>query len=245
MAADDSVARRRISPAARIPLAIRSASGTAAIESKHSTKKACCHSESVPQQSAQSAHSAQPVPPMQPHLNPSHSHAPSLSSSGVASTTTTTTTTSSMLTTSFWSHVPSWRTAALNTSRCLVFCSLGDLSALFYMQSQHIESSPLVMAVSMAAGLLTSFGAETILLKRNQSVSSWSQAANLAAGMSLISMLVMEAAMNIVDVHLTGGHVHLDRPEWWLSVAVALGAGFVAPLPYTYARLRKLGKSCH
>ena len=82
------------------------------------------------------------------------------------------------------------------------------------MQSQHIETGALAMAVSMAAGLLTSFGAETVLLKRATPGIDWSQSMRLAAGMSLISMLVMEFSMNVVDVHLTGGHVHLDRPEW-------------------------------
>ena len=55
--------------------------------------------------------------------------------------------------------------------------------------------------------------------------------------MSLISMVAMEAMMNAVDWALTGG-VALS---WW----VMLAAGFVTPLPYTYRRLKALGRACH
>lgn len=64
-------------------------------------------------------------------------------------------------------------------------------------------------------------------------------------GMSMVSMLAMESAQNAVDYHLTGGMVALDDPKFWMAAAVSIGAGFLAPLPYTYTRLRKYGKSCH
>ena len=61
-----------------------------------------------------------------------------------------------------------------------------------------------------------------------------------AIGMSLISMLAMEIAMNLVDVVLTGGAVLT------LSVVpVMFAAGFVATVPYNYWRLKALGKACH
>ena len=63
---------------------------------------------------------------------------------------------------------------------------------------------------------------------------------NTAIGMSIISMVSMEAAMNIVDVLLTGGAML----TWWV-VPIMLLAGFLTPLPYNYGRLKALGKSCH
>ena len=63
--------------------------------------------------------------------------------------------------------------------------------------------------------------------------------------MSLISMITMEAAENMVDYHLTGGQVALDDPMFWAAAALAMGAGFAAPLPYNYLRLRRYGKACH
>ena len=61
-----------------------------------------------------------------------------------------------------------------------------------------------------------------------------------ALGMSLISMISMEVAMNSVDVVITGGAI-LN----WKVVPIMLLAGFVTPLPYNYWRLKALGKACH
>jgi nucleoside recognition membrane protein YjiH len=58
--------------------------------------------------------------------------------------------------------------------------------------------------------------------------------------MSLISMIGMEVAMNLVDVAVTGGA--MLTPE---VIPLMLLAGFLAPLPYNYWRLKALGKDCH
>lgn len=64
-------------------------------------------------------------------------------------------------------------------------------------------------------------------------------------GMSLVSMAAMEAAENLVDYHLTGGVINLNDLAFWIAAGVSIGAGFLAPLPYNYWRLRALGRSCH
>jgi len=61
-----------------------------------------------------------------------------------------------------------------------------------------------------------------------------------AIGMSFISMVAMEFAMNLTDVLLTGGAVL----TWWV-IPFMLLAGFVTPLPYNYWRLKKYGVACH
>jgi hypothetical protein len=61
-----------------------------------------------------------------------------------------------------------------------------------------------------------------------------------AIGMSMISMIAMEVAMNVVDVALTGG----AKLTFWV-IPIMLLAGFLAPLPYNYWRLKALGKACH
>lgn len=58
-------------------------------------------------------------------------------------------------------------------------------------------------------------------------------------------MVTMEMAENVVDYHLTGGQIAVDSPAFWLAGAVAMLAGFLAPLPYNYLRLKKYGKACH
>ena len=61
-----------------------------------------------------------------------------------------------------------------------------------------------------------------------------------AIGMSMISMISMEVAMNAVDWTLTGGAVL----TWWV-IPIMLIAGFITPWPYNYWRLKKWGKACH
>jgi hypothetical protein len=93
------------------------------------------------------------------------------------------------------------------------------------------------MSLAIINGLLTSIALETIILSRQMLLSL---AFKTAIGMSLISMIAMELAMNVTDVLLTGGAML----TWWV-IPFMLLAGFVTPLPYNYWRLKVLGKSCH
>ena len=61
-----------------------------------------------------------------------------------------------------------------------------------------------------------------------------------AIGMSFISMIAMEFAMNLTDILLTGGALL----TWWV-IPFMLLAGFITPLPYNYWRLKKYGIACH
>ena len=69
---------------------------------------------------------------------------------------------------------------------------------------------------------------------------SLSNALKTAAGMSLISMISMEVAMNFTDYILTGGAML----TWWV-VPIMLVVGFITPWPYNYWRLKKYGLACH
>ncbi|KAL2812940.1 hypothetical protein BJX63DRAFT_233297 [Aspergillus granulosus] len=146
----------------------------------------------------------------------------------------------------FWSCRHTWRRAGINTLRCLVGCTAGDFSALWMLQTYAPDlGMGTIMAASMASGITTSIVLETVLLRRGVDKLSWPMAARTAMGMSLFSMLAMEAAENLVDYHLTGGIVVLDDPRFWLAAAVSVAAGFLTPLPYNYLRLKKYGKACH
>jgi hypothetical protein len=86
---------------------------------------------------------------------------------------------------------------------------------------------------------------ETILLRYGMDKLSWRAAVTTAAGMSLVSMLSMEAVENMVDYHLMGGVVDFADPKFWTAAAISTCAGFLAPLPYNYMQLRKYGRACH
>lgn len=97
----------------------------------------------------------------------------------------------------------------------------------------------------MASGITTSIILETVLLRRGPDNLSWKKAAQSAMGMSMVSMAAMEVVENAVDYHLTGGVVAFEDPKFWLAAMLSMGAGFLTPLPYNYARLRKYGRTCH
>ena len=137
-----------------------------------------------------------------------------------------------------WRCKHTWKTASVNTSWCLLGCAIGDLGTIGYFQFMGIVWPVwAVMSLAIFNGLMTSILLETIILSRQMSLKL---AFKTAIGMSLISMIAMEAAMNVTDVMLTGGAVL----TWWV-IPVMLAAGFVTPLPYNYWRLKALGKACH
>jgi hypothetical protein len=94
-----------------------------------------------------------------------------------------------------------------------------------------------IMVLAIINGLMTSIILETLILGRQM---PWALAFKTAIGMSFISMVAMETAMNVIDVLFTGG----AKLTLWVLPLMLL-AGFLAPLPYNYWRLKALGKSCH
>ncbi|KAF4126486.1 hypothetical protein GMORB2_0222 [Geosmithia morbida] len=146
----------------------------------------------------------------------------------------------------FWLSRPVWKRSLVNTTRCLVGCTAGDFSAMWYLQScwPDLGMGP-TMGISMACGITTSLMLETTLLRYGRDDLPWLIAARTAAAMSFISMITMELAENIVDYNLTGGVVDLSDPWFWVAAGVSTAAGLIAPLPYNYHRLRRYGKACH
>ncbi|MCG8624924.1 MAG: DUF4396 domain-containing protein [Proteobacteria bacterium] len=137
-----------------------------------------------------------------------------------------------------WHDKAVWRRSAVNTAWCLLGCAIGDLGTILFFQISGIPWHVVaIMALAMTNGLITSIILETIILLRQMPMR---HAIKTAFGMSFISMLAMEFAMNITDVVLTGG----AKLTWWV-VPIMLAVGFITPLPYNYWRLKKWGHACH
>tara|TARA_Y100000746_G_scaffold230849_1_gene243287 strand:+ start:106 stop:411 length:306 start_codon:yes stop_codon:yes gene_type:complete len=97
-------------------------------------------------------------------------------------------------------------------------------------------STASIMLLAMFNGILTSIILETIILLKQMNLRD---AFRTAVGMSLISMISMEFAMNLVDYLMTGGakiSLHV--------LPIMLLAGFITPWPYNYWRLKKYGVGC-
>ena len=138
-----------------------------------------------------------------------------------------------------WSCKHTWSRSAKNTFWCLLGCSIGDFGTILFFQLTQIPFPVLaIMSLAIINGIITSIILETIiLLKQNF---TFKNAFKTAVSMSLISMISMEAAMNLTDYLLTGGAML----TWWV-VPIMLAVGFVTPWPYNYWRLKKFNQACH
>ena len=138
-----------------------------------------------------------------------------------------------------WQCFDTWRQSAKNTAWCLLGCSIGDFGTILFFQLSQIPLPVLgIMILAIINGLVTSIFLETIILIRQNL--NLNNAIKTAIGMSFISMISMEIAMNSTDYFLTGGAII----NWWV-VPIMLAVGFVTPWPYNYWRLKKFGINCH
>ena len=138
-----------------------------------------------------------------------------------------------------WKCKNTWKISAKNTALCLLGCAIGDLGTILFFQLTQISFPVLwIMILAIINGLITSVILETtILIRQNFDFSS---ALKTALGMSFISMVSMETAMNLTDYILTGGAVLT-----WQAVSIMLIVGFLTPWPYNYWRLKKFNQPCH
>ena len=138
-----------------------------------------------------------------------------------------------------WKCRHTWRRSAKNTAWCLLGCAIGDFGTILFFQLTGIPWPVLaIMILAIINGLITSIILETIILLKQDF--NFSQALKTALGMSFISMVSMEVAMNYTDYLLTGGAIL----TWWV-IPIMLAVGFVTPWPYNYWRLKKFNIACH
>ena len=138
-----------------------------------------------------------------------------------------------------WKCKHTWLKSAKNTFWCLLGCAIGDFGTILFFQLTKIPFPVLaIMVLAIINGIITSIILETIILLRQNF--SFKLAFKTAVGMSLISMVSMEIAMNATDYFLTGGAIL----TWWV-VPIMLAVGFVTPWPYNYWRLKKFNEACH
>ena len=122
-----------------------------------------------------------------------------------------------------WTCRSTWKKASVNTLWCLLGCSIGDFGTILFFQISQIPFPMLaIMSLAILNGLITSIMLETFILSRQMNLK---EAFSTAMGMSFISMIAMEIAMNTVDVVLVGGIL-----VWWV-IPIMLLAGFLTPLP--------------
>ena len=137
-----------------------------------------------------------------------------------------------------WSCNHTWKKSAKNTAWCVLGCSIGDFGTILYFQLTQISFPVLgIMILAIINGLITSIALETYILTRQNF--KLEKAIQTAFGMSFISMISMEVAMNLTDFLLTGG----AKLTWWV-VPIMLVVGFLTPcLLYTSPSPRDVEES--
>ena len=139
---------------------------------------------------------------------------------------------------SFWNSLQTWKESAYNTMWCLIGCSIGDFGTIAFFQFTNFSLPVLnILILAIINGLITSILLETFILSSKGM--QLKQALSTALGMSFISMISMEAAMNITDYLLVGD----AKLVWWV-IPIMLLVGFLTPWPYNYWRLKKFGQAC-
>lgn len=146
-----------------------------------------------------------------------------------------------------WTDGAVWKQSAHNTKWCLIGCSIGEFGTLAYYSYSGITSGLTIGSsiwwfyaiLPLVNGLATSVMLETAILMRGQM--DFRNALSTAFGMSFISMLMMEIAMEITDLLFTQGELGMNP----IAIPFMLVVGFLTPWPYNYWRLKKFGKACH
>ena len=127
-----------------------------------------------------------------------------------------------------WKCKHTWRRSAKNTAWCLLGCAIGDFGTILFFQLTKIPFPVLsIMILAIINGLITSVILETFILMKQSF--TFQKALKTALGMSFISMISMEVAMNITDYVLTGGAML----TWWV-VPIMLAVRFVTTWTYNY-----------
>ena len=137
-----------------------------------------------------------------------------------------------------WRCIDTWKRSSINTLWCLIGCSIGDFGTIIFFQNTEYSLTDMnIMIIAAINGLITSVILETCILYKTM---EFQNAFKTAIGMSFLSMLAMEIAMNSTDLILNG-----EAIITLATLPIILLVGFIVPLPYNYWRLKKLGIACH
>ena len=137
-----------------------------------------------------------------------------------------------------WRCIDTWKRSSINTLWCLIGCSIGDFGTIIFFQNTEYSLIDMnIMIIATINGLITSVILETCILYKTM---EFQNAFKTAMGMSFLSMLAMEIAMNSTDLILNGKAIITLA-----TLPIILLVGFIVPLPYNYWRLKKLGIACH
>ncbi len=136
----------------------------------------------------------------------------------------------------------SWRTSAHVTLHCLTGCAIGEVTGL-------IVGTAIGLGVwgtmGLATGLAFLFGIGLAVLPVMNRGASFRRALGAVWLGEVVSITVMEIAMNGTDYMIGGVQTQsLTAPLFWIAMALAIPAGFLAAWPVNHWLVSKSLKDC-
>lgn len=140
-------------------------------------------------------------------------------------------------------HRTSWKTSAQVTLHCLTGCTIGEVTGL-------IVGTAIGLGVwgtmGLAVALAFLFGMGLAVLPVMRQGATFAGALGAVWVGEVISITVMEIAMNGADYLIGGVQTgSLTAPLFWIGMALAIPAGFLAAWPVNHWLVSRHLKKCH
>ena len=141
-------------------------------------------------------------------------------------------------------HSPGLATSFHATIHCLTGCVIGEVAGL--MIGVTLGLSPFA-TIALATGLayLSGMTLGLVPVMKREKIGALAALKIIWIG-EVVSIGVMEIAMNTADYHM-GGMAAPSVASWmfWRGILVAVPAGFIAAWPVNWWLLRRNLKACH
>ena len=136
-----------------------------------------------------------------------------------------------------------WRLAISATWHCLIGCGLGEIAGMIISTALHFGNT-----ASIVTALALGFVGGMVL-----GIRPWLKAGFIfwkafkqVLYVEGLSIAMMETAEVLTEVYTPGVmQAHLDKPIFWIGMALALMAGFVAALPVNYVLAKRGVRHAH
>jgi F0F1-type ATP synthase assembly protein I len=138
-----------------------------------------------------------------------------------------------------------WVTAAHATKHCMIGCVIGEVLGLFIGVYFQLGVWPTMILATVLAYVI-GFGLAVNGVMKSEQLSFIQSARAIWLG-EFVSIGVMEIAMNAMDYHVGGvGASSLASPIFYIGMAAAIPAGFLAAWPVNYLLLKhEIKGKCH
>ncbi len=140
-------------------------------------------------------------------------------------------------------HRITWATSAQVTLHCLLGCSIGEISGLII---GTVLGLGVWTTISLAVALAFVFGMGLAIQPVMGRGADFRTALKAVWLGEIVSITVMEIAMNATDLALGGVQSgSLLSMRFWIAMAAAIPAGFLAAWPVNHWLVGKSLKACH